>query len=169
MCTPPKRILPRVALVLALATAPVAGQTKDAAARDLVLGTWILDLEASSYSPGPAPKRQTRIYAAAPEGIKTTITGVDGNGREWSAEYVADYDSLEYPISGTRARVSAIALKRINAHTAEAILKHAQKVIGTARRVIAEDGQTMTITYEGEGPNGEDVRITAVFERADDS
>lgn len=59
MRTPPKRILPRVALVLALATAPVAGQTKDAAARDLVLGTWIPDPEASSYSPGPAPKRQT--------------------------------------------------------------------------------------------------------------
>ena len=29
MCTPPKRILPRVALVLALATAPEAGQTKE--------------------------------------------------------------------------------------------------------------------------------------------
>ena len=66
-----------------------AGQTKDAAARDLVLGTWILDVEASSYSPGPAPKSQRRIYEAAPEGIKTTITGIDANGREWSAEYVA--------------------------------------------------------------------------------
>ena len=65
--------------------------------------------------------------------------------------------------------MSAIALKRINAHTAEATLRHAHKVIGTARRTVAEDGRTMTISYKGKGPNDEDVQITALFKRADDS
>lgn len=164
----PTCILLSVALVLALVSVPAATQPRKAA-RDLVLGTWILDVDASSYSPGPAPKSQKRVYEAALEGIKTTITGIDAGGHEWSAEYVADYDSLEYPISGTRARVSAIALKRINTHTAEATLKHAHTVIGTARRTIAEDGRTMTITYKGKGLEDEDVRITAFFKRADDS
>ncbi len=168
MRSPPKRNLPRVALAFALVASPAGGQTKKVEPVDLVIGTWILDAEASSYSPGPAPKSQKRVYEIAPEGIKTTITGVDSEGHDWSAEYVADYDSLEHPISGTRARVTAIALTRINDHSAEATLRHANKVIGTARRVITPDGRSMTITYNGTGPSDELVHITAVFHKADD-
>ena len=42
------------------------------------------------------------------------------------------------------------AFKRIDARTSQAVLSHAGQVFGVARRVISEDGQTMTITFRRE-------------------
>jgi hypothetical protein len=127
-----------------------------------VLGSWILDAEKSSYDPGPPPRSQTRTYERVPEGIQATITTVDAKGLSITARYTAAYDSLEHPLTGS-ATVDAIALKRVNAYTAEATLTHARKLIGTARRVIAEDGKTMTITYRGTDENGRAVTNVAVY------
>ena len=142
----------------------VVGQPKATPDKDLALGTWILDVEKSIYRPGPAPRSQTRTYEAHPDGVLAKITTVDADGNSLSAEYVADYDSLEYPITGSMT-VDALSLKRVNAYTAEATLMHASKVIGRARRVISEDGKTMTITYKGTGQRGQEVDITAVYDK----
>jgi hypothetical protein len=149
----------RLATPLALAALSLSGAFQ----QDLVLGTWVLNLEKSSYHSGPAPRSQTRTYEAVPEGIKATIVTVDPDGQSITARYAADYDSLEHPLTGS-ATIDAIALKRINALTAEATLTHARKLIGTARRVISEDGKTMTITYRGT-ENGRPVRNVAVYEK----
>jgi hypothetical protein len=154
--------LRRFWLASALALAPISFST--AFQHDLVLGTWVLNLEKSSYDPGPAPRSQTRIYEAVPEGIKATILTVDPKGRSITARYTAAYDSLEHPLTGSTA-IDAIALKRINAYTAEATLTHGRKLIGTARRVISEDGKTMTITYRGTDENGRQVHNVAVYEK----
>ena len=50
-------------------------------------------------------------------------------------------------------------------YTAEATLSHAGKVMGTARRVISDDGKTMTITYKGM-LGGDLVNNVAVYENA---
>lgn len=150
------------AYYLAAAVA-LAGQSS--ATGDLVFGTWILDTEASTYDPGPAPKSQTRTYEAHLDGVRTTVETVDAKGRSFFVEYVADYDSVEYPISGS-PNVDAISLERVNLHTAVATLMHAREKIGTARRTISEDGETMTIVYDGRDPRGRTVSITAVYERA---
>jgi hypothetical protein len=55
---------------------------------------------------------------------------------------------VEYPVTGAPDS-DAIALKRVDANTAEATLMHAGQTMATARRVISEDGKTMTITYRG--------------------
>jgi hypothetical protein len=135
---------------------------------DRVLGTWILDLEKSTYSPGPPPRRQTRTYEVHPDGVKATITTVDANGKSTKAQYVANYDSIEYPFTGS-AQVDAISLKKVNASTAEATLTHARKVIGTARRVISEDGKTMTITFKGTDDQGRALTNVAVYVKKDGS
>lgn len=137
---------------------------QEAPAGDLVIGTWALNVEKSSYSPGPAPRSQTRTYEAVPEGIKATIVTVDAKGQSVTARYTAKYDSLEYPLTGS-AIIDAIALKRVNAYTSEATLTHARKLIGTARRVISEDGKTMTITFRGTDENGRAVTNVAVYEK----
>jgi hypothetical protein len=134
------------------------------ASDDPVLGTWILKVERSSYTPGPAPKGQSRTYEAVAEGIKATIVTTDPNGQTVTARYTAKYDSLEYPLTGS-ATIDAIALTRVNAYTSEATLTHARKQIGTARRVISEDGKTMTITFRGTDENGRAVVNVAVYEK----
>ena len=138
------------AAVAGWAAEPVlaAYQSQVTAAEDHVLGTWVLNLAKSKFRPGPPPKSQTRIYEAHRDGLKTTIKTVYADGRSSTIEYVANYDSVEYPVTGAPDS-DAIALKKIDANTAESTLWHAGKEMANARRVISEDGKTMTITYRG--------------------
>ena len=118
------------------------------AEEDLLLGTWQLDLGKSRYNPGPPPRNETRTYVRDKDGMKGTIHRRRDDGREEVIEYRADFDH-EFPVIGTEA-YDTIRLKRIDSRTAEAVLSHAGRVFGTARRVISEDGRTLTITFRQE-------------------
>ena len=132
-------------------------------AADPVLGIWNLNVAKSTYKPGPAPKSQTRIYEAHPEGIKVTIKTIHADGKSTSVEHPVNYDGKEHPITGS-SQSDAIVLEKVDEYTSEATLKHAGKVIGTNRRSISKDRQTMTITYEGADQRGA-VKNTAVYDK----
>lgn len=121
---------------------------QSAAEQDLLIGAWQLDLVKSRYTPGPPPRSETRTYLRDKDGVKGTIRRRLNDGREEVIEYRADFDR-EYPVMGTAA-YDTIRLKRIDAHTAEAVLSHAGRVFGTARRTISDDGRTLTITFRQE-------------------
>ena len=125
-----------------LAAQPVSSE------QDLLVGTWQLDVAKSRYTPGPPPRSETRTYVRDADGMKGTIRRRHDNGRDEVIEYRADFDH-EYPVMGTEA-YDTIRLKRIDARTAEAVLSHAGRVFGTARRVVSEDGRTLTITFRQE-------------------
>jgi len=129
----------------------------------MLLGTWKLNVGKSKYRIGTPPKSQTRVYEPHEQGVKATITTVYADGRSTTVEYTANYDALEYPVTGTQD-VDTIALKKVGSRTAEAVLSHAGKVMATARRVISEDGSTLTIEYQGE-LLGERVDYTAVYDK----
>jgi hypothetical protein len=116
--------------------------------QDALLGTWQLDLAKSRYVPGPPPRGETRTYVRDKDGMKGTIRRQRDDGREEVIEYRADFDR-EYPVMGTEA-YDTVRLRRIDAHTADAVLSHAGRVFGTARRVVSEDGRTLTITFRQE-------------------
>jgi histidinol dehydrogenase len=140
--------VPIAAVALALAFAPVVtGQQPTAAAEDNpLLGHWILVVEESHYNPGPPPRSQRRTYEAHPRGVKTIVHTVSADGESSTVEYTANYDSTEYRVTGS-AETDGIALKTIDAYTAEATLSHAGRIVGTARRVVSRDGKTMMITF----------------------
>jgi hypothetical protein len=129
----------------------------------LLLGTWKLNVAKSQYKVGSAPKSQTRVYEPQGEGVKATITTAYRDGRSTTVQYTANYDALEYPVTGS-PDADTIALKKISPRTAEAVLSHAGKVMATARRVISEDGRTLTITYQGE-LLGANVDYVAVYDK----
>jgi hypothetical protein len=116
--------------------------------QDLLLGSWQLDVVKSRYTPGPPPRSEIRTYVRDKDGVKGTIRRRRDDGREEVIEYRADFDR-EYPVMGTPA-YDTIRLKRIDDRTAEAVLSHAGRVFGTARRTISEDGRTLTITFRQE-------------------
>lgn len=147
-----------LSLLLLIASAISAG------AGDPVVGTWELNVTKSKYNPGPAPKSQTRIYEALPQGMKVTIKTVNADGKSTVVEHPANYDGKDYPITGS-AQADVIALKQIDANTSEAILKHADHVVATARRVVSADGKTLTSTYQGTDSGGRKVDSVAVYER----
>lgn len=149
MCARSIRQLIHIALTATLAcpatAVPFAWQAAGSE-NDPLLGRWTLVTSKSRYTPGPPPQSQTRVYEAQQKGIRTTITTVSADGETTTVEYAANYDSVEYHVTGSAA-TDGIALKRVDPYTAEASLTHAGRITGTARRVIAADGQTMTITF----------------------
>jgi hypothetical protein len=86
------------------------------------------------------------------------------DGRSQQIEYIAEYDR-EYPVTGTD-EYDHLLLKRIDEYTAEAVLTHANKVYGTARRRISPDGKTMTITFRRDlGGSGVPVTNVSVYDK----
>jgi hypothetical protein len=145
---------------------PISGLTRQqssAQVEDLVLGVWVLNVAKSTYSSGPPPRSQTRTYEAHDKGVKASIVTVYADGQSTSTEYVAAYDSIEYPLTGS-PNSDGIALKKIDAFTAEVTVMHGGKPVGTARRVISADGKTMTITYQGQWA-GKPAENVMVYER----
>jgi hypothetical protein len=133
-------------------------------AADALLGTWELNLAKSKYSPGPAPKSQTRTYEAVGEAVKYTAKGVDAEGKPTLVEYTASYDGKDYPITGS-PDADTISLKRIDDHTSEATQKKAGKVVLTVKRVISTDGKVLTTTASGTNSKGQAFKNVVVFDR----
>ena len=128
---------------------PIGAQSSAKSDEDrLLLGTWKLNLAKSKYRSGPPPQSQTRTYESQGESVKATIHTTYADGRSTTVGYVANYDSLEYAVSGS-PDVDTIALKRVAPRSAEATLTHAGRIIATASRVISDDGNMLTITYQG--------------------
>ena len=118
-----------------------------AAPPDPILGTWKLNPARSKFNPGPAPRSQTRTYAETPTGIQVTIKSVGRDGRSSTIEFPDRYDGKDYPIKGSEI-ADALALVRINDYQAEATMKHAGKVVATAKRLITDEGKTLIISYK---------------------
>ena len=134
-----------------------------AAEQDLLLGSWQLDLVKSRYTPGPPPRSEVRTYVRDNEGIKGTIRRRREDGREEVIVYRADFDR-EYPVMGTD-NYDHVTLKRIDEYTSEAVLSHAGRVYGTARRVIASDNKSMTITFRRQNETGPSVYNVVYYDR----
>jgi hypothetical protein len=135
-----------------------------AQAPDPVVGTWELNLAKSTFSPGPAPKSEMRIYQASGSDLKLTLTGVDGAGKPTSITASYSLDGREHPIIGSPDADSQ-SIKRVDGLTSEGTLKKEGKVVQTVRRAISKDGKTMTITFKGVNARGQTINNTMVFDK----
>jgi hypothetical protein len=127
-------------------------------------GTWELNLAKSTFSPGPPPKSQTRTYEISGGEVTCTLKGIDAEGKPTLVQYSAKYDGKDYPVTGS-PDFDAIALKRVDAVTAEATTKKGGKVVGTAKRVVSKDGKTLTLTVKGKNAKGQAVNNVMVFDK----
>ena len=128
-----------------------------------LIGAWQLIVAKSRYRPGPAPSSETRTYVRNGDNVLGVIQRAFPDGRRVRIEYTANYDR-EYPVTGTE-EYDHVVLKRIDKHTSEAVLSHAGRVFGTARRVIADDGKSMTITFRRDSESGVSVLNVAHYEK----
>ena len=160
-----KRLLfPTILLAMVSVVGPPLSSTHGATPdRDRLVGVWNLNVAKSKFFSSPAPKSQTRTYETHPNGIKATIETTYADGKSTTIQYVASYDSVEYPITGS-LQFDAIAMKKIDDFTAEARLSHAGKEIASAQRVISEDGLRMTVTFRRNVGLGE-VTNVSVFDK----
>jgi hypothetical protein len=131
---------------------------------DSLLGTWVLNVAKSKYTPGPPPKEQTTIFEAAGQGVKVTTKGTDSAGKPTMTAYTANYDGKDYPVIGN-PDWDMVSLKRIDANTVEFTRKRAGKVVQTATSVVSTDGKTRTITSTGVNAQGQKINNTGVYEK----
>jgi hypothetical protein len=118
---------------------------------DPVLGTWELDVAASTFAPGPPPKSEIRLYEPEHEGIKATVVTTYADGRRSIFEYVTSYNDVIAAVTGSDTS-DAIRMRKVDAFTAEAELSLGGRNVGRTRRVISQDGQTMTIELNRTAP-----------------
>ena len=138
------RVLLTVLLVVSFAIAgreAIAQHTPE----NLLAGIWVLDVPASRYLPGPAPRAETRTYTKGPDGIKGVVKRTHADGNVVTFEYMANTDR-EYMVTGT-PDYDAVKLRQIDPFTSEALLTHAGAIFGTATRTIGRDGKSMRIIF----------------------
>ena len=154
-----------VASLVAAIAAPLAAQRAPAPpkAPDHLVGVWQLNVAKSRYFPGPAPTSETRTYTRDRDSVVGVIERTFKDGRRQRIEYTANFDR-EYPVMGTED-YDHVVLKRIDENTSEAVLSHAGRVYGIARRVIAADGRSMTITFRRENQSGPSVYNVVYYDR----
>jgi hypothetical protein len=135
-----------------------------AQANDARIGTWILNMAKSKYSPGPAPRSQTVKIEASGQGEKFTAEGVNADGTPTLTQYTANFDGKAYPLTGSQ-NADKVSLKRIDARTTERTDKKGDTVVATVTRVVSQDGKTMTVTVKGTDAQGQAVDNVIVSEK----
>jgi hypothetical protein len=128
------------------------------------LGTWVLNVAKSKYSPGPPPKEQTSVYSAAGQGISIATKGTSADGKPTMTNLTVNFDGKDYPAKGN-PDWDAVAARRVDSHTIEFTRKLAGKMVQTATSVVSKDGKTRTITTTGVNAQGQKISTTGVYEK----
>lgn len=158
-----KRSLCVLAFVIctAVVTAPLFAQENP------FLGTWKLNVAKSKSEPGPAPKSLTRTITAQDSGAKYSFEGVAADGSSFAYSFVSSYDGKDSPVTGAGAPggADAIALKRINAHRIDGILKKGGKEIAKVSAEVSKDGKTATVKSHGKTVDGKEFNSESVYDK----
>ena len=131
---------------------------------DPIIGTWVLNVAKSKFSPGPAPKSESRTYVTAGKEIKATSTGVSADGKPTAGEWMIVTDGRDTPMTGN-PDADVLSLKQLDTFSTEFSLKKAGKVVITGTRTISRDGKVMTITNKGTNAKGQTINDVLVFEK----
>ena len=149
-----------------------------------IIGTWVLNAAKSTFSPGPAPRSESRTYimetektkltakgvteprtyASVRQEIKATSQGVDGYGHPLTREWTIVYDGKDRPMTGD-SDVDMLALTRIDALTSAFVQKRAGRVVSTGTQAISRDGKVLTVTTNGINAKGQTISDVAVFDK----
>jgi len=131
---------------------------------DPVVGTWKLNLAKSTFGGGPALKSQIRIYSQSARGTTLKMKSVSADGKETTTETTYSVDGKDYPTTGN-PDFDSLSGTQIDTNTTEFSLKRAGKPVGTIRRTVSKDGQTLTLNFVITNANGVQLSQLSVFDR----
>ena len=143
----------------------VAGSVASAE-EDLRVGTWELNLAKSTFSPGPAPKKQTLTFQAAGPHWTALLQGIDASGKPINPDMnnlAIHFDGKDHPTA--TVDYDTTAWKRISADRYEVIRKKGGKIVLTSINVVSKDGKTMTITTRGVNADGHPIHNVRVYDK----
>ena len=154
------------AVFVTLAAVVVVSSIARTQSSDPWIGTWKVNLEKSTYSPGPQPTVAATVkIEPSGDGIKTTIDATNADGQPTHTETVAKFDGKDNPVKGAQAPNTTNALKRIDDRTFEVIGKMDGKPTITTRVAVSADGKTITATQTGMNAQGQSVNNVIVLDK----
>ena len=153
------RYFRRAALLVLVSAAGMLGA-------DPSVGKWVLNVKKSTYRPGAAPKSQIRTYQESASGIVATVVTVSDEGETSTVSFPVNDDGQSRPVTGSTS-IDAIRMGRVDRKQLKSQLMQRGKQVATTVREVSEDGNTLTITYDGGATDGSRVHYVAVFDRFD--
>ena len=151
-------------LLTTIGLAAMLAFTAVAIAANPVVGTWQLNLAKSKFSPGPAPKNDTRSYTESADGITMTWKSVAADGKELNVTSTFKTDGKDYPLTGS-PNFDTLTLKQVDSHTVHSIQKKGGKVVGETKRTVSKDGKQLTLASKGTGADGVAYDNVMVYDR----
>lgn len=161
-----QKMTPRVRVVgIVVAAVTAAASFAIAQSKDPIVGTWVLNVAKSKYSPGPAPKSATTVIEAAGSGYRFTVKQMPATGpaQEWS--FTTALDGKPAKITGNNPNADMVTYKRIDATSLESVNTRNGKETTRQRFVVSADGKTRTITTTGVDGTGQKINNVAVYEK----
>ena len=151
---------PIASILLLSASSPLSGQPPQ------WFGTWTLNLEKSSYNPGPPPYKRATMKVKPLEGgrVRFSYDFVYPRGGAQHVEWDGRFDGNDYVVQGADEYVT-YAYRQTGALTYEITAKLDTRVTAVAAVTISPDGRTLTTITRGGNVRGEEMRNTTVYEK----
>jgi hypothetical protein len=124
---------------------------------DLFVGTWQLDPMQNKYEFGDPPQQGQYIIVPHEAGYLVTMKWTNPAGKALEMQYEATPDNTP--------GVDSMSMTRIDEKTLDSAAMAGGQVIAYGRRVLSQDGQTMTITQSGKTPDGREFSNLSVYVR----
>ena len=138
--------------------------TGTALAADPAVGTWKLNLAKSTFSPGPAPKSQTRIYTESAQGMTVIVKTTAADGKDSTTNLTYKEDGKSYPASGS-SDFDMVSISRVDALTIHSTQSKAGATTGNAVRSVSKDGKTLTFAQKGTHAGGAKFDDVSVYDK----
>jgi hypothetical protein len=154
-------VLTSLSLTLTMALPSVAlaqGKTR--------IGTWELNLEKSTFSPGPAPRQQTLTFQEKGPQWMALIQGTDASGKPINLDannLMITFDGRDHPTPTSDYETTA--WKAVDDYKYLVTRKKAGKVVMTSTNILSADGKTMTITTIGQNAAGQPIHNVRVYDK----
>jgi hypothetical protein len=130
---------------------------------DPLVGTWSLDVAASTFSAGAGPKSQTRTWKV--DG-SVDVSSVNAAGQTATYSYRIVPDGKPYPTTGAVPNGSdSVTSTRVDARTIQSRFSRGGKPADTTTFSVSADGTRLTVAAQGVQTNGKALTDRLVYTR----
>ena len=130
---------------------------------DLFIGKWLL--READYESGQPPREAAYKISHDHSGYCVEMDWLTDEGEHMRAEYFAVPDGSQYPVDNPAAEDNTMSMVRVDEKTLDSTVKQNGDVVAYARRVLSEDGNTMTIIQSGPTSDGATFNNVSVYVR----
>jgi hypothetical protein len=128
------------------------------------IGTWVLNVAKSTYSPGGPPKSEVRTYEAMGNAIKVTVKLEDPSGHTAVARVTYTADGKVTGITGNPG-YDQIVVRRLSGNEFRTTNLRNGKPVAETVAVVSGDRSTLTITQDITMGNGIKIHNVEVFDK----